>query len=102
MLQKRTFANEFLNWMSSPAGGGRGKNHAEQIVSRVLKFFAFCLEDMRSEEELESNYVDHCIGSAEHIRKFPENIETAHKITNSGQLGYIKAGLPANNIYNIS
>ena len=91
MLKNNTFANEFLNWMSSPAGSGRGKNHAEQIVSRVLKFFAFYLEDMGSEEELESNYVDYCIGSVEHIRKFLENMETTHKITNSGQLGYIRA-----------
>ena len=41
MLENNAFANEFLDWMSSPAGGGRGKNHAEQIVSRILKFFAF-------------------------------------------------------------
>ena len=34
---------------------------------------------MGSEEELESNYVDYYIGSVEHIRKFLENIETAHK-----------------------
>ena len=46
---------------------------------------------MGSEKELESNYVDYCIGSVEHIRKFLENMETADKITNSGQLGYIKA-----------
>ena len=91
MLENNAFANEFLDWMSSPAGGGRGKNHAEQIVSRILKFFAFCLEDMGSEEELESNYVDYGIGSVEHIRKFLENMETAHKITNSGQLGYIRS-----------
>ena len=77
--------------MLSPAGSGRGKNHAEQIVSRVLKFFAFGLEDMGSEEELESNYVDYCIGSVEHIRKFLENMETTHRITKSGQLGYIRA-----------
>ena len=37
MLENNMFANEFLNWMSSPAGSGRGKNYAEQIVSRVLK-----------------------------------------------------------------
>ena len=113
MLANNAFANEFLDWMSSPAGGGRGKNHAEQIVSRILKFFAFCLEDMGSEEELESNYVDYCIGSVEHIRKFLENMETAHKITNSGQLGYIRAilelidyrkfqGLPANILQHFS
>ena len=52
MLEINTFANEFLNWMTSSAGVGRGKNHAEQIVSRVLKLFAFCLEDMGSEEKL--------------------------------------------------
>ena len=46
---------------------------------------------MGSEEELESNYVDYCIRSVEHIRKFLENIETAHKIMNSVQLGYIRA-----------
>ena len=113
MLENNTFANEFLNRMSSPAGGGRGKNHAEQIVSRILKFFAFCLEDMGSEEELESNYVDYCIGSVEHTRKFLENMETAHKISNSGQLGYIRAilelmdyrkfqGLPANILQHFS
>ena len=91
MLENNTFANEFLNWMLSPAGGARRKNHAEQIVSRILKFFAFCLEDMGSEEELESNYVDYYIGSVEHIIKFLENMETTHKVTNSGQLGYIRA-----------
>ena len=113
MLENNTFANEFLNWISSPAGGGRDKNYAKQIVPRILKFFAFCLEDMESEEELESNYVDYCIGSAEHMRKFLENMETAHKITNSGQLGYIRAilelmdyrkfqGLPANILQHFS
>ena len=62
---------------------------------------------MGSEEELENNYVDYCLGSVEHTRKFLENMETAHKITNAGQLGYLRAilelmdyrkfqGLPAN------
>ena len=113
MLENNAFANEFLDWMSSSAGGGRGKNHAEQIVSRILKFFAFCLEDMGSDEELENNYVDYYIGSVEHIRKFLENLETGHKITNSGQLGYIRAilelidyrkfqGLPANILQHFS
>ena len=97
----------------SPAAGGRGKNHADQIVSRISKFFAFCLEDTGSEEELESNYVDYRIGSVEHIGKFLENMKTAHKITNSGQLGYIRAilelmdyrkfqGLPANILLHFS
>ena len=113
MLENNTFASEFLNWMSTPTGGRRGKHHAEQIVSKILKFFAFCLEDMGPEEELESSYVDYCIGSAEHIRKFLENMETAHKITNSGQLGYIRAilelthyrkfqGLPTNILQHFS
>ena len=59
---------------------------------------------MGSEEELESNYVDYCIGSVEHIRKFLENMETAHvhKIPNSGQFGYIKSNIGTNRLPKIS
>ena len=38
------FAKEFITWMSSPSGGGRNQNYAEQITSKILKFLAFCFE----------------------------------------------------------
>ena len=40
----------FLNWLQSTAGGGKTKQHSEQVLSRVLKFLKAVNEDAESEE----------------------------------------------------
>ena len=34
----RPLAVNFLNWLQSTAGGGKTKQHSEQLLSLVLKF----------------------------------------------------------------
>ena len=84
------FAEQFLTWITSNAGGGRTKAHGEQIVSRTLKFLKFCQHEL-SEDDLQLNSVDYFVGSVENIRRFLELLEKEHNASSSCQLGYINS-----------
>ena len=71
------FAEQFLTWITSNAGGERTKTHGEQIVSRTLKFLKFCQDEL-SEDDLQGNSVDYYLGSVENIRRFLELLEKEH------------------------
>ena len=87
------FAEQFLTWITSNAGGGRTKTHGEQIVSRTLKFLKFLkfCQDELSEDDLQGNSVDYYVGSVENIRRFLELLEKEHYASSSCQLGYINS-----------
>ena len=84
------FAEQFLIWITSNAGGGRTKAHGEQIVSRILKFLKFCQNEL-SEDGLQGNSVDYYVGSVETVRRFLELLEKEHNASSSCQLGYINS-----------
>ena len=84
------FAEQFLRWISSNAGGGRTKSYGEQIVSRTLKFLKFC-QDEFSEDDLLGNSADYYVGTVENIRRFLELLEKEHNASSSCQLGYINS-----------
>ena len=62
-------AVHFLNWLQSTAGGGKTKQHSEQVLSRVLKFLKAVNEDAES-ENINRMTVDYCLGSVECIQIF--------------------------------
>ena len=83
-------AVNFLNWLQSTAGGGKTKQHSEQVLSRVLKFLKAINEDVES-EEINGTTVDYCLGSVEWIQIFVSLMENEWKLSHSGQLGYLNA-----------
>ena len=83
-------AVNFLNWLQSKAGGGKTKQHSEQVLSRVLKFLKAVNEDVES-EEINGMTVDYCLGSVECIQIFVSLMESEWKLSHSGQFGYLNA-----------
>ena len=79
-----------MNWLQSTAGGGKTKQHSEQVLSRVLKFLKAVNEDAES-EEINETTVDYCLGSVECIQIFVSLMENEWKLSHSGQLGYLNA-----------
>ena len=83
-------AVNFLNWLQSTAGGGKTKQHSEQVSSHVLKFLRAVNEDAES-EEINEMTVDYYLGSIECIQIFVNLMENEWKLSHSGQLGYLNA-----------
>ena len=45
-LKTCTIYKSFRDWLMSPGGSSKGRVQAEQISSRVLKYFRFCCQDV--------------------------------------------------------
>ena len=76
--------------MISSAGGGRSKNYADQVLSKVLKFISFCEDDI-TDTNIDEAQTHYSIGSVECIRAFIEFLENEKRIASMGLKGYIKA-----------
>ena len=83
-------AVNFLNWLQSTAGGGKTKQHSEQVLSRVLKFLKAVNEGAES-EEINRMTVDYCLGSIECIQICVSLMENEWKLSHSGKLDYLNA-----------
>ena len=83
-------AVNFLNWLQSMSGGGKTKQHSEQVSSRILKFLKAVIEDAER-KEINGMTVDYCLGSVECIQIFVSLMENEWKLSHSGQLGYLNA-----------
>ena len=83
-------AVNFLNWLQSTAGGGKTKQHSEQVKSHVLKFLKAVNKDAES-EEINGMTVDYCLSSTECIQIFVNLMENEWKLSHSGQLDYLNA-----------
>ena len=84
------FSKAFYQCLISSAGGGRSKNYADQVLSKVLKFMSFCKDDITDTniDEAQTHYSD---GSVACIRDFLEFFEIEKRIASTGLIGYIKA-----------
>ena len=56
-------SRNFKQWITSPGGGGKSDNQADQLACRVLKYLKFCCDDTNSAWDIPDNVVDYCLGS---------------------------------------
>ena len=84
-------AAEFQYWLESTAGGGKAKSQAAQVCSRAMKFLRFCYEDNSDEDDVTTQMVDYCLGSANLICQFLDAMENDWKLGHSGRLSYLNA-----------
>ena len=61
---------EFQNWLESTAGGRKAKFQAVQVSSSAIKFLRFCFEDSSDKDDVTTQMVDYCLGSANLIGQF--------------------------------
>ena len=83
-------AVNFLNWLQSTAGGGKTKQHSQQVSSIVLNFLKAVNEDAES-EKINGMTVDYCLGSLECIQIFVNSMKNEWKLSHSRQLFYLNA-----------
>ncbi|MCP4481590.1 MAG: hypothetical protein GY817_02025 [bacterium] len=79
----------YMEWLCAICGGGMSEVQATQNGTRVMKFFKYCSED--DEEELTTEHIDYCIGSAGLICNFIEHIGKEWGLGSSAQFGYLQA-----------
>ena len=65
------FSETFYQWLISSAGGGRSKNYADRVLSKVLKFISFCTDDI-TDTNIDEAQTHYSTGSVECIRAFLE------------------------------
>ena len=85
-------AVNFTRWITSLGGGGKGKEQARQIVTRILKFLKFACSDQDSSWDVPDGVLDFALGTVTIISDFVEYIQEAPwKIGQSGIIGYMNA-----------
>ena len=85
-----SFAQTFLEWLVSTAGGGRSKSQADQVLSRVLKFLHASNEDFLY-DGISNVDIDFCVGSTENVSCVLGTLQNEWRMGNSGQISYIHA-----------
>ena len=88
MPEDISFAQTFLEWLVSTGAGGRSKSQADQVLSRIFKFFRASNEDFLYDGISNVN-IDFCVGSTGNIRCFLDTLENEWRIGSSGQISYI-------------
>ena len=73
------------------AGGGKTKQHSEQVSPPVLKFLKAVNNEDAESEEINGMTVDYCLCSVKCIQIFVNLMKNEWKLSHSGQLGYLNA-----------
>ena len=82
---------EFLNWLSTPCGGGKSTKQGMQIGRRGMKFLMASMGSTEVEKHVSEEHIDCCLGSPSIIMKFLKVITEEWRITSSAALNYMKA-----------
>ena len=78
-------------WLTSPGGGSKSLEQADQISCRVLKYLQFCCEDVSSSWEIPDLVVNYCIGSVKIISDFINYLKDTWKVGYAGSIGDMNA-----------
>ena len=90
-LKTCTIYKSFRDWLMSPGGSSKGRVQAEQISSRVLKYFRFCCQDVCPTWDIPFPIVDYCVGSITQISDFVDHLSKKWNVGYSGIIGYMNA-----------
>lgn len=90
VLKTCLFTKAFHQWLTSCAGGGRSKSHADQVLSKILKFVGFCTDDI-NDAYIEAAQINYSIRSVQCIRAFLEFLGNEQGLASTGMIAYIKA-----------
>ena len=89
--KKCPLAQDFITWICSAGGGGKDKNQAEQICTRILKFAKYCCCDLDDSSELTKVLLEYCAGCVTFIEKFVAFLETECKMGKPGIISYLQS-----------
>ena len=75
-------------WLESPSGRGNGENHADQLLSKVLKNLKYCCADVSLSWDIPESVVDYCFGFVTLISDFVGYLHTNWSLKSSGITDY--------------
>ena len=78
-------------WLTSPGGGSKSNNQAEQISCRILKYLMFCCPDVKKDWDIPDEVVDYCLGSVTLISDFINYLQEKWNVGYAGVIGYINS-----------
>ena len=82
---------DFVDWLQISFGGDKKEKEAIQIGRRAMKFLMTSLHESNPDLQLETDYIDICVGSPSIIIKFEMTLTQEWKLQSSGALPYMKA-----------
>ena len=82
---------DFLDWLTTPCGGGKVHSEAIQCGRRAMKFLRQAMGDTTTNDVVQEDYVDCCVGSPSIIIKFMQTLSDEWDLSSSGALNYLKA-----------
>lgn len=86
-----SFGIAFTTWLSTPGGGGKDVNQANQISSKVLKYLKYCCDDVCSSWDIPMTVIDYCMGSVSMMSEFVTCLQDNWNVGYAGVIGYMNA-----------
>ena len=83
--------SQFLQWLTTPCGGGKSQKEALQVGKRTMKFFMSALGSNEDNKILSLEFIDCCLSSASILMSFLKVLEENWKLSSSGSLNYVTA-----------
>ena len=85
------FGKTFKDWLSSALGGGKTERESSLSCKRAMKYLMYCSGCSQPCDDLDSNYVDCCLGSAMMMVDFLKEIQTVWNVGYAGAFNYLKS-----------
>lgn len=85
------FGKTFVDWITTPFGGNKNHREAVQCGKRGLKYLMYCTGCSEICDELDTNFVDCCLGSASMIVNFLKELQTDWDMGHAGAINYLKS-----------
>ena len=86
-----TIYRTFRDWLMSPGGSSKSRTQAEQVSTRVVKYFRFCCQDVCPTWNIPFSIVDYCVGSVKLVSDFVDYLTKVWNVGYSGIIGYMNA-----------
>ena len=77
---------DFLEWLQTPCGSGKSRREATLIARRAMKFLMASLGEPESENNVQEEYIDCCVGSPTIVMNFLKLITEEWKLRSSSAL----------------
>ena len=78
------FGKTFKDWLSSALGGGKSERESALSCKRAMKYLMYCSGCTQPCDELDTTYVDCCLGSAMMMVDFLKEIQSVWNVGYAG------------------
>ena len=85
------FGKTFKDWLSSALGGGKSERESALSCKRAMKYLMYCSGCTQPCDELDTTYVDCCLGSAMMMVDFLKEIQSVWNVGYAGAFNYLKS-----------